>query len=82
MTNYPADIPAKASWDDATSSAANLVEYRNFKISIPNMEFPYLWGIDTDIPKLGGTFTNIQHARAAIDNYLGTLPEWEGRGTP
>jgi hypothetical protein len=63
------DIPPKSNWDDATPST-NVIEYKGFKIGIPNREFPYLLGIDTDIPDLSGTFTKLRQAEIAIDAYL------------
>jgi hypothetical protein len=78
-TEAPEDIPPKANWKQEPWTN-NVVEYRGFKIGVPNNEFPYLLGIDTDIPQLQGTFTKLRQAEMAIDAHL--MTNRESRGTP
>jgi hypothetical protein len=67
--SMPEDIPPRAPWN-GVAEKGKVVEYRGFKIGIPNCEFPYLWGIDTDQSELSGTYTKLREAQNAIDAYL------------
>jgi hypothetical protein len=51
----------------------NLRVYKGFTI---NRENPFgFWKIDTKVPELNQSFTMIQMARSAIDEYLKKTPE-------
>jgi hypothetical protein len=78
--NTPEDIPPRQVWN-GIAEKAHARDYRGFKIGIPNYEFPYLWGIDTDLPELQGSFTKLREAQIAVDAYLSTIPKKERRDT-
>jgi len=77
MTDYyttqaPEDIPPKARWTEE-GWTNRVTEYKGFKIGVPDIEFPYLLGIDTDIPELQGSFTKLREAQNRIDAYLADM---------
>jgi hypothetical protein len=78
--NTPGDIAPRQVWN-GVAEKASVREYRGFKIGIPNYEFSYLWGIDTDLPELQGTFTKLREAQTAIDVYLDAMDKSERRDT-
>jgi hypothetical protein len=69
QTTRAEDIPPKATWD-GQGWQNKVTEYRGFKIGVPNLEFPYMLGIETVVPRLQGLYTKMAQAKIAIDTYL------------